>query len=756
MSNPPGFDPASNLTEIRVVFVSAFHAFLPVFNINSFNSPFQFDIAGFDFDQHYSVGDAFEIQNSTQSYNNSEWLISAITPLPGGNFRISSITHVMDLSFVNLTISPVLNPFLILPVLSINTTASLFFVAGNHVADFGMGTFLNAVDLINLNPNQGKWLVVSPAPVYDPINDLTRITVEFNEIFSVPVLTFPIISGSSVLDNFVIAGNQTPFFAPEDEFVVSGTASNDGSYIVLFTTFDGFNTTIEVDGAVPANQGASGNITTQVTDGQVLVYARSNWDLPELCKQASLTTTSSFIGETLEFIAGTELIFHDSLDIEICDLTASIGWGAGDGSEFRHIIGGSQGSKQFFVQGDISTVLGGSFALVSASHTLSTFIITDDHTNIFSTGRVFSLADSTINLPFPITFVTVGTSGIWRVAGDQTYIFTPGKIFTVSGNSGTGNGSYTVNSSSFSAGDTFIVVAGSVPLGATPDGNISTIVSNNGSYVTLSSTFDGFNTTINVSSIPVTDSGIGTIYTSLIYVINSTGNDDSYNVVSVSYNIGTDLSTVTVNENIPSAIFDGTILFQPITADPSFARTGWDDCGWDTQAALTLYQYALTFAPPTDTFTSYVPEGGSITPHGFSEGDVVTVSGALPLPVPLVADTSYYVHVDSATTFKLATSSANLAANIFIIATTTGNLEYQFIEKEGVWISYTSGKINMADPGSFLNTYANATIGETLSIAVTFGVDAGTVVGSWDYPYWDVGGFDEDTATLLSLYGSSF
>lgn len=599
-NNPPGFDPVSSLTEIRVSFVTAFHTYLPVDNVNSFSAPFQFDVAGIDFDQHYSVGDAVQIFNSTQSYNNSTWIISAITPIVGG-FRFTG-THVLDPGTANLTISPVLNPLLILPVLSINTTSNLFFVSGNHIVDFLVGSFFNAVDLTNMNGNQGKWLVVSPAPVYDPINDLTHITATFNQIFS-----------------------------------VVGTA-----------------------------------------DGRVLVFTRSNWDLPELCKTASSTTTSSFIGETLEFIAGTEFVYNEILDVEICDLTASIGWGAGDGTEFLHILGGNQGLKEFFVAGDFTTRIGSSFAIVSANHISNTFVVT----------------------------------------GDQTVLFSPGRVFSV---------------------------------GGTP--------ANNGSYVVLTSVFNGVSTGITVSSIPVTQGAVGTIYTTLITVINSTAvptNNRAYNVVSVTYNIGPNTTTITVNESIPSAFFDGTILFQPITSEPSFARTGWDDCGWDTQAALTLYQYRLSVAPPTDTFTSFTPDGGSTTPHGFIEGDVITVSGALPLPVPLVADTFYYVHVVSPTTFKLATSSANLAANIFITATTTGNLEYQFVEKESTWISYTSGKLNLTDPGSLLQTYANASFGESLTIAVTFGVDAGTVVGSWDYPYWDVGAYDEDVDALNSLYGSSF
>ena len=75
---------------------------------------------------------------------------------------------------------------------------------------------------------------------------------------------------------------------------------------------------------------------------------------------------------------------------------------------------------------------------------------------------------------------------------------------------------------------------------------------------------------------------------------------------------------------------------------------------------------------------------------------------------------------------------------------------------DGSFLNFVSGKRNLGDPGNRLNTYANASFGESLSIAVTFGQDTGTVVGSWDYPYWDVGAYDEDVDALIRLYGSSF
>lgn len=293
-----------------------------------------------------------------------------------------------------------------------------------------------------------------------------------------------------------------------------------------------------------------------------------------------------------------------------------------------------------------------------------------------------------------------------------------------------------------------------------------------------------------------------------------------YTVASFGFNPTANRTEIQILETIPNSTLDGDIFYGPGSPTFNINSPGWDDCGWDTQAGLILYQYKLSGAAPTDTFVSYTTDGVDIVAHQFVEGDVVTVSGALPIPVPFVIDTPYFVHVVSSTTFKLYVAPSivsadstlnnfvvsgdftsifipgapftvlgsppnngsyvvisstfavgfttiNVAAvpttqgaggiiNVFVIATTTGNLEYQFVEKITTWINFTSGKINQSDPGTYLQTYANATIGENITIAVTFGEDAGTVVGSWDYPYWDVGAFDEDVATLNSLYGSSF
>lgn len=71
----------------------------------------------------------------------------------------------------------------------------------------------------------------------------------------------------------------------------------------------------------------------------------------------------------------------------------------------------------------------------------------------------------------PITAVTTGLNGTFRVVGNLTSIFTAGFKFVVTGSTGNNN-TWTVQSSVFGGGNTTITVTGTIP-NATPDGNIN-------------------------------------------------------------------------------------------------------------------------------------------------------------------------------------------------------------------------------------------------------------------------------------------
>ncbi|KKN29015.1 hypothetical protein LCGC14_0848500, partial [marine sediment metagenome] len=76
----------------------------------------------------------------------------------------------------------------------------------------------------------------------------------------------------------------------------------------------------------------------------------------------------------------------------------------------------------------------------------------------------------TTAVPFVITAVTLGASGTFGIAGDQTSFFTSPEDFSVTGSTGN-DANYVVASSSFGAGTTTITVVGIIPDG-TVDGDI--------------------------------------------------------------------------------------------------------------------------------------------------------------------------------------------------------------------------------------------------------------------------------------------
>lgn len=76
-------------------------------------------------------------------------------------------------------------------------------------------------------------------------------------------------------------------------------------------------------------------------------------------------------------------------------------------------------------------------------------------------------------ITYAITGVVVGISGTFAVAGNHTATFFPAAKFVVAGNSGTGNGTYTVTSSVFATSTTTITISGTIPAGTTATGTIS-------------------------------------------------------------------------------------------------------------------------------------------------------------------------------------------------------------------------------------------------------------------------------------------
>jgi hypothetical protein len=102
----------------------------------------------------------------------------------------------------------------------------------------------------------------------------------------------------------------------------------------------------------------------------------------------------------------------------------------------------------------------------------------------------------------------------------------------------------------------------------------------------------------------------------------------------------------------------------------TFGGTAIDITGITFTGILSVESLSATFRKPVSvTFASDLLT--TTAPHGYITGDVVRV-GAATFPTGLDSSTLYYVIYDSATTFKLATSSANATAGTAIDITSAG------------------------------------------------------------------------------------
>lgn len=655
---------ALDVTEIVATFQGPFATELPIVNVNI--TTLQFKING-PFGNNYDPGDSFQVINSTQSYQNGNWLINSQTNPTYPIGLVNSGAKKLIVTGVNVT-SSFTSGDLIFVEGTLDSTqgtladrswivASVAFVLGNTeitVQD------ASGQPLIDPDINNGfvrtNYFLVNTSHIFH--NDTQGLVNPFVG----PVLNLPITKVNTTAGIFFVPGNHLIEFPVASFFTVSQTPSatstgNQGKWQVTAVSFDNVNILTRITGTYVSILPLVGPV-----DGDVSVYARSNWDLPEICHDASQTNVSSFIGEELEFILGSEINLSDSVNVEVCDLTGSVGWGAGGGTVNAHIAGGNQGLKQFFVAYDFTASL---------------------------------------------------TTPSWEP------------------------------------------MPGSHPL---------------------------------------------------LQVINSTGNNGTYNITAVNFNIGLNITEITVAESIPSAAFNGTLTYQSTITIPGKVQ-GWDDCGWDTQAEITAFQYKVD--PTFDIFTSYDFMGGQQEPHGFEEGDKVTVSGALPLPATttlpsgfLSVNTPYSVHVVSPTTFQLnlvydvigvdvpsgtwtligqhateftvgsqftisdsgggdgnyivlsrtdnvlnnttevvvtgaipAGTVGNGTFTLHIDITTTGNTDYQFVEQLNTFITMVRSRTTGSDDG------ANTSITEQL-----------TIIDSYDYQAWDQGSWDETDEQLPFLY----
>ena len=191
-------------------------------------------------------------------------------------------------------------------------------------------------------------------------------------------------------------------------------------------------------------------------------------------------------------------------------------------------------------------------------------------------------------------------------------------------------------------------------------------------------------------------------------ITGSDGNDGDYEVASFTYNVGLNRTEIVVkNPDLPvDTSLHGTFRLEDIDV------TGW-------------FQYLIKEANSvTNTFTVW----------GNATGDVQ--SGQQFRVMGTSNDGLYTV----------------IASPVYDALTSTTDIAVASIDNDegGGWIeSYRDQGIRIV----FEDTIG-VSVGENATGALL--LTAGNVMDAWDYPYWDIGSFDEELGTVIHLYSNTF
>jgi|GEM_PF-4767746 len=124
---------------------------------------------------------------------------------------------------------------------------------------------------------------------------------------------------------------------------------------------------------------------------------------------------------------------------------------------------------------------------------------------------------------------------------------------------------------------------------------------------------------------------------------------------------------------------------------------------------IYLYRESTFSVSPSSNILTILPE------HVYHTGDIVNIASTDSLPLPLIADTDYYIIKESNTEIKLATSlnNANMGIEIDILSSGIGSLsiypatKITLVRDEDYIIEYDTGKVSFSfisfPSGLFLN-----------------------------------------------------
>jgi hypothetical protein len=536
------------------------------------------------------------------------------------------------------------------------------------------------------------------------------------------ITTFPVVAvgsgGSPVYDMMSIPGDQTTYFTAGLSFYVDYTLTNKGWFTVVNSTFDGTNTNISVNETVV-------NATFTNSSGSPISTIDQNYSKNLGIIQGALfdvSTQSTIVVPTTAVHADVDRITYkwigplqlgiDMLPEDLFNSTVPDVLGLSNeivsGANYLNIIDVDLTFDYFTVIGDQTAFFpdSGKFTIQSA--------YTDGLSPETTNNGSWTVSRSFYNGAGSETILAVDTAAdTFTIAGNYADKFIPGFTFTVyQSGSPTNEGNYTV------------LLSGSPNIGATYDAGSDT-------------------TTIPVTTqVPITIVDGGSPYPIINGYITFDGTDET-NIYIVG-NVIIDQQPYGKIIDIQSSV--GTQLSGSITDDLNF---GWTVSDWFQYTILSVGLVENTITVAGDA-RGDLQIGQDFEIIGAFDSTGSPTSGS---PSGVTNNGLYNVRIDE--DYRWVGSPPVMS-----------RAEVEYDGSSSTTIAIYPTLSTLSHPYGFIepNNDAQAiiTFTDTIGIVTTEDVDGavlqtgGSIVNSWDYPYWDVGSFDETLGTVIHLYSNTF
>jgi len=528
------------------------------------------------------------------------------------------------------------------------------------------------------------------------------------------ITNFPVVAVGDGVNTMSVPGDHTSYFTPGVSFYVDYTLTNKGWFTVVSSTYVGSpgNTVITVSEEVvnaTFNNGDGGSPTTVIEQN----YSKNLGNIKGALFDASTQTTIVIPKTTGDAsVDRITYIWSGPLHVDVDLLPTSL------------------------INPTISSVVDMSNEIVASANylnivdvdlSLDTFTVLGDQTTLFPDASKFTIQDAYSTGLSPETT----NNGTWTVsrafyngAGNETVtaVDTGADTFTIAGN----------YADKFIPGFAFIV-AGS----GSPSNDGSYVVQGSGSPLVGATYSSGPNTT----TIPVTTQ----IPSSLIGGLLTFGGTDE-TLIYISGNIITDQQPYGKILNITGV--SAAQLSGTITDDLNF---GWTVTDWFQYMILSvdLVENTITIADPSSTAVSDLQIGQDFEILGGFDTTGSPPSGS---PAGITNNGMYKIRIDE--DYRMYGSPVLYRTEVNDNGDNTVTLT--------VYPNITTA----VQPYGWIepNNDAQAIFAFTDAIGVSCveAVDAaviqtgGSIIDSFDYPFWDVGSFDETLGTVIHLYSNTF